>query len=129
MQRHWADNQVSCTITFDPEREGPQIARALDIFQYQLKGVSLLPRAPTAAYKQLPYEAVTQEQYKAEMAKVTPMHFGRLVGKDATAPDRFCDTSRCDLEIPLGVSAAASAAPEAVGAEGARVSRMTKPTV
>ena len=24
-QRHWADNQVSCTVTFDPETEGPQI--------------------------------------------------------------------------------------------------------
>ena len=22
LQRHWADNQVSCTITFDPETEG-----------------------------------------------------------------------------------------------------------
>ena len=25
MQRHWADNQVSATVTFDREREGPQI--------------------------------------------------------------------------------------------------------
>ena len=26
MQRHWADNQVSCTVTFNPETEGDQIA-------------------------------------------------------------------------------------------------------
>ena len=38
MQRHWADNQVSCTVTFNPVSEGPQVARALDFFQYQLKG-------------------------------------------------------------------------------------------
>ena len=37
-QRYWADNQVSCTVTFDPESEGSQIANALDVFQYQLKG-------------------------------------------------------------------------------------------
>lgn len=31
LQRHWADNQVSCTVTFDPEREGPQLKHALDV--------------------------------------------------------------------------------------------------
>jgi hypothetical protein len=37
LQRYWADNQVSCTITFDPATEGPQVPHALDYFQYQLK--------------------------------------------------------------------------------------------
>jgi hypothetical protein len=31
LQRHWADNQVSCTVTFDPETEGPQLKHALDL--------------------------------------------------------------------------------------------------
>ena len=39
-QRYWADNQVSCTVTFDPETEGNQLGHALDVFQYQLKGIS-----------------------------------------------------------------------------------------
>jgi ribonucleoside-triphosphate reductase (thioredoxin) len=39
LQRHWADNQVSCTVTFDPISEGIQIKYALDYFQYSLKGV------------------------------------------------------------------------------------------
>ena len=39
LQRHWADNQVSCTVTFDPISEGIQIKHALDYFQYSLKGV------------------------------------------------------------------------------------------
>ena len=43
MQRHWADNQVSCTVTFDPESEGGQIPQVLNYFQYHLKGISLLP--------------------------------------------------------------------------------------
>lgn len=132
MQRHWADNQVSCTITFDPAKEGPQIARALDIFQYQLKGISLLPRAPTSAYKQLPYEAISAEQYAAEVAKLRPLDFAGLhAGSDAasaTAPDKFCDTNRCDLEHPIGVSGAAAEAPESAGAEGARVSKRNLPS-
>ena len=36
--------QVSCTVTFDPETEGPQLPAALAHFQYMLKGVSFLPR-------------------------------------------------------------------------------------
>ncbi len=44
LQRYWADNQVSCTVTFDPETEGSQLQYALDYFQYQLKGISFYPR-------------------------------------------------------------------------------------
>jgi len=32
--------QVSCTVTFDPEREGPQLIQALEYYQYQLKGAA-----------------------------------------------------------------------------------------
>ena len=62
-QRYWADNQVSCTVTFDPETEGSQIANALDVFQYQLKGISFLPRLEAGAYKQMPYESIDEETY------------------------------------------------------------------
>jgi ribonucleoside-triphosphate reductase len=126
LQRHWADNQVSCTITFDPEREGPQIARALDVFQYQLKGVSLLPRAPKLAYKQLPYEAITEEEYRRSIAQISPVDFSNLNGDNPTAPDRFCDSSRCDLES-AGATAAASQAPEETGKEGAGLSKRNLP--
>ena len=44
MQKYWADNQVSCTVTFDPETEGPQIPYALNYFQYQMKGISFLQK-------------------------------------------------------------------------------------
>jgi hypothetical protein len=99
LQRHWADNQVSCTITFDPEKEGPQIARALDVFQYQLKGVSLLPRAPLIAYPQLPYEAVSEEAYRALYATIKPINLAAVPSggpvTPASAPDAFCESDRC----------------------------------
>ena len=44
LQRHWADNQVSCTATFDPKTEAEQLPHVLNYFQYKLKGISLLPR-------------------------------------------------------------------------------------
>lgn len=45
--------QVSCTITFDPSKEGQHLAHALDYFQYQLKGVSFLPRMDYGAFPQV----------------------------------------------------------------------------
>jgi ribonucleoside-triphosphate reductase len=105
LQRHWADNQVSCTVTFDPETEGPQIARALDVFQYQLKGVSLLPRAPKLQYKQLPYEAITEAEYRAAAAGIRPggLRFNVADAKDnSAAPDAFCDSSSCEVKEGFG---------------------------
>ena len=99
LQRHWADNQVSCTITFDPEKEGKQIPRALDVYQYQLKGVSLLPRAPKLAYKQLPYESITEQEYNEAIRKLKRVDFSSLHGDNHSAPDKFCDSTRCDVEI------------------------------
>lgn len=120
LQRHWADNQVSCTITFNPVTEGPQIKHALEVFQYQLKGISFLPRRPTQQYKHLPYEAMSEEEYRAAVTKIKPLDFSNLTGDNATAPDKFCDSSRCELELarPSG-----SQAPETTGPEGAATSK------
>lgn len=64
LQRHWADNQVSCTVTFDPKTEGKDLEHALDQFQYQLKGISFLPRIEKGAYKQMPYEEMNEQEFK-----------------------------------------------------------------
>jgi ribonucleoside-triphosphate reductase (thioredoxin) len=64
LQRHWADNQVSATVSFDPDTETAQLSHALDIYQYQLKGVTMLPRTKLGAYPQMPYEAITEVQYR-----------------------------------------------------------------
>lgn len=131
LQRYWADNQVSATITFDPETEGKDIARALEVYQYQLKGVSFLPRAPKAAYPQLPYEAISEDEYRKLTASLKHSTDGALgdnsegsQAAEETAPERFCDSDVC--ELPL-VKAAANA-PETVGKDGALISSKTKPT-
>ena len=46
---------MSCTVTFDPATEADQLKPALELFQYQLKGVSFLPRTESGAYAQMPY--------------------------------------------------------------------------
>ncbi len=95
LQRYWSDNQVSATITFDPATEGDQIAHALDYFQYQLKGISFLPRVDYGAYPQMPYEAISEETYQEMMAALTPVQFGATHEKAES--EKFCDSSGCQL--------------------------------
>lgn len=92
LQRYWADNQVSCTVTFDPDTESQHLQHALNYYQYQLKGVSFLPRLKLGAYKQMPYEEITHQQYvqAAKLIKPLSLNDTKTSHADAT-PDRFCD--------------------------------------
>lgn len=63
LQRVWADNQVSATITFNPETEGRDIKTALEFYQYSLKGVSFLPLLEHGAFLQMPYESISDDEY------------------------------------------------------------------
>lgn len=100
MQTHWADNQVSATITFDPNTEGPHLKAALDLYQYQLKGVSFLPRLPAGAYPQMPYEKISEEEYRKRLANLKPLNLAstpRTSEAPSEAPEKFCDTDKCVL--------------------------------
>jgi ribonucleoside-triphosphate reductase len=115
-------------VTFDPASdEGTQLPHALDMFQYQLKGVSFLPRArettgtsseasPSTPYPQMPYESISQDRYVALMRTVdvaqlretlpasTMLAEGANAADNADSatvdevPDKFCDTAACTLD-------------------------------
>jgi len=84
MQRHWADNQVSCTVTFDPLTEAKSLAPALDMFQYQLKGISFLPRLKAGAYAQMPYEEIEEETFVAMSKAIGDLNLKALNLKNKT---------------------------------------------
>ena len=44
LQRHWADNQVSCTVTFDPEKEGQENTKCVELFSISLKRYQLITK-------------------------------------------------------------------------------------
>ena len=96
MQRHWADNQVSCTVTFDPKTEANEIAPALNYFQYHLKGISLLPRHDYGAYKQMPYEAIDEKEYNKQVKKLKNLTFGVIKNEEAEI-DKFCNNDSCEI--------------------------------
>jgi ribonucleoside-triphosphate reductase len=100
LQRHWADNQVSCTATFNPETEATELPHVLNYFQYRLKGISLLPRHPLGAYKQMPYEAITEQEYDKQVSKLKYLSFVGVEGEEAEI-DKFCNNDVCDIpDIP-----------------------------
>mgnify|MGYP003133832209 FL=1 len=98
MQRYWADNQVSCTVTFDPETEGGQIATALNYFQYQLKGISFLPKLELGAYKQMPYEEITEKKYNEMVKQLSFLSFRQVKGAEAEV-EKFCNNDTCEIDF------------------------------
>ena len=98
MQKYWADNQVSCTVTFDPKTEGNQISYALNYFQYQLKGISLLPKFEQGAYRQMPYEEITKEEYDKMVSKLKFLSFRQVKGNEAIV-DKFCNNDTCEIDF------------------------------
>lgn len=98
LQRYWADNQVSCTVSFNPDTEGSQIVHALNHFQFQLKGVSFLPRLAQGAYAQMPYEEITDAEYERLSAQLQPVSFRHVANEEADV-ERFCDGSSCTLPV------------------------------
>lgn len=99
--------QVSCTVTFDPATEGAQLANALDVYQYQLKGISFLPKMDLGAYAQMPYEEITEEMYRERVGRLggRRVDFWRggaeVEDKKEELLDKFCESCSSGEEDPI----------------------------
>lgn len=99
MQEVWADNQVSCTVTFDPKTEGSQITHALNYFQYKLKGISFLPLF-CGNLPQMPYEEISKETYDKMIndIKNNDISIGHIkISEDDHETELYCTTDNCML--------------------------------
>lgn len=99
-QRHWSDNSVSVTVSFDAEAEKDDVGTVLHMFDGQLKTVSFLPMG-NFVYPQMPYTQITQEEYEAEMFKLFPIDFsGVYAGLAADAiGEAYCTTDACEIKL------------------------------
>lgn len=91
-QRYWADNQVSCTIKFNPEESG-EIAHVLETFEDQLKGISFLP-VSNHGFAQAPYEPCTIEEVNEYNATLLEADYSDFIGQEAEGA-KFCDSDKC----------------------------------
>jgi hypothetical protein len=95
MQRHWSDNQVSCTAEFDPETEGEEIPRLLEAYEDRLKGISFLPMTDHG-YEQPPYEEITEEEYEEMLSQVQPIEGANI---EHDQEDKFCSGAACEVDV------------------------------
>ena len=96
MQRHWADNQVSATITFRKD-EVKDIQTCLETFETSLKGISMLPVGDDHGYKLPPYQAITKDQYEEMVSRISPFNFNGQT-HDVTAEEKFCTNDTCTFK-------------------------------
>jgi len=95
LQRYWADNQVSVTVTFKPE-EAAEIPTVLEVFEDRLKAISFLPLKDDHGYVQAPYIAISADEYDAAVARITPMD---LAATKQDMEDKFCDGESCQIDF------------------------------
>jgi adenosylcobalamin-dependent ribonucleoside-triphosphate reductase len=98
MQKYWADNQVSITISFKPEQV-KDIAKCLSTFDSELKGVSLMPLFDHG-YKQAPYITADKEEvvaYKKSLLPLDTSQMHNLEEGDNAESNKFCDGESCTI--------------------------------
>lgn len=95
MNYYWSDNSVSVTVTFNPETEGKDIPKILELYSDRLKTVSFLP-VTSHSYPQAPYQEITKEEYESYASQLKPYSFDKI--KDSHEIDeKFCDGDSCTL--------------------------------
>ncbi|MEA3522470.1 MAG: fused protease/ribonucleoside-triphosphate reductase, partial [Campylobacterota bacterium] len=96
LQREWSDNMVSCTVYFDPKTEGHQIEHMLAQFAPTIKSVSMLPHSEAGAYKQMPYEGISKEEYDKRLNDIPKINWSQFGGSDGME-SRFCSNDQCEI--------------------------------
>lgn len=97
LQREWADNAVSNTLTFRKAEES-QVERVLGAFAPVVKSISMLPDQSESdhAYVQLPYESISHEQYVSMLANSATVDWSKFSGADGME-EKFCDSDKCEI--------------------------------
>ena len=94
MQKYWADNQVSITVTFK-QSESKDIKSCLEAYESDLKSISLLPISEHG-YVQAPYIPITKETYEEMSSKLTKLDLSNSIHE---AEDKFCDGEACEISL------------------------------
>ncbi len=96
MQREWSDNAVSNTLNFGPH-EVQDIEAVLSASAPFVKSLSMMPHSDLGAYKQMPEEGMTAEQYAQRLATIKPIDWSQLRDDEITftEPEKYCEGDQC----------------------------------
>ena len=84
------------TITFDEEREGPQVGQMLAMFAPVIKSASMLPVGKREVYEQMPIEPIDEARYEELKAKMPKIDWSRFAGGDG-AGEGYCSILACNV--------------------------------
>ncbi len=97
MQYYWADNSVSCTVTFKPH-EAADIPEAIEMFRDKLKAVSFLPLMDHG-YEQAPYQTITESEYLNAIKGLKEFSLDEEISEEDRKFDKYCTGEACELDI------------------------------
>ena len=98
LQTYWADNQVSCTISFK-NSEQDKLADLLLKYKDSIKAVSFLP-LNNQVYEQMPEVIIDEDKYNSMREKTIPLKLENLLPKSEIAEieyDKYCNGDKCVL--------------------------------
>lgn len=109
-QRHWSDNSVSVTLSFDTESEAQHIGTVLAMHEGSLKTVSFLPTG-RKTFPQMPYTEIDEAAYEQGRMALFPVDLSPIydgLGVDAIG-EAYCTTDACEVQTIANTAEAAGA--------------------
>lgn len=79
---------------FDPNHEEDDIERVLSSIVPKIKSCSLLPHSAKGAYRQMPEEGLSEEEYKARLALIKPIDWSEFRDSDGV-DEKYCEGPTC----------------------------------
>ena len=98
MQSWWADNAVSCTLYFDPEKEANDVLPVLQYIAPRVKSASFLPHTEDGVYAQAPYSGISQKEYTERERQIKNIDWKKFVAQGSSdgQDSRFCENDNCE---------------------------------
>ena len=60
--------------------------------------ISFLPKLELGAYKQMPYEEITEKKYHKMVSELSFLSFRQVKGNEAIV-DKFCNNDTCEIDL------------------------------
>jgi len=93
-QKYWADNQVSCTITFR-DHEEKEVARVLEMFDRDVKNACFFKYC-SGDYPQMPEQPITEEDYKSYIKTIRKLDVRNFLNEEALG-EQGCSNDTCTI--------------------------------
>lgn len=80
---------------YDPHHEEDHIEPVLSAIAPLTKSVALLPHSPKGAYKQMPEEGISEEEYYERLSQIKPIDWSNFTGSDGI-DEKYCEGPVCE---------------------------------